>query len=333
LWSWCSVVTGYKVRPVKKMPHSPPRIAVLGSINLDLVIRCVSIPRPGETLLAEAAAEVCGGKGANQAVAAARAGGSVTMIGRVGDDAFAGRLVANLERENIDCQWVRTTSRCASGLAIVSVAQTGENAITVVSGANARLSAADVAAARNVITAADVLLVQWEVPLDTVLAAMDIAHAAGVQIILDPAPTPKQRPAALFDAALFDVDLICPNESEAAALTGSAVETREQIEAAAAALHHKGARQVAITVGRRGALLWAGEKSAWVEPFSVTAVDTTAAGDAFAGALAVFWAEQDDLLEAVRFANAAGALAASRRGAQPSLGARGEIETLWRTKK
>ena len=308
------------------MNRSAARIVVLGSINMDLVVRCASLARPGETVIAHSSSDVCGGKGANQAVAAARAGGDVVMIGRVGDDAFAGRLVANLERERVDCRCVRETPACASGLAVVCVEDSGQNAIVVVPGANARLEVADVEAARATIESADVLLVQLEVPITTVLAARRIAAASGVRVILDPAPAPPE-----FPDALLDVDLICPNQSEAAAMTAAPVTSEQQIESAARQLQQRGAKHVAITLGQRGALLWDGRKSYLVRPFEITPVDTTAAGDAFAGSLAVYWAEGHPLPDAVRFANAAGALAASRLGAQPGMASRQEIEELWRT--
>jgi ribokinase len=308
------------------MTRPAPRIAILGSINMDLVLRCASLPGPGETVLAKSSAEICGGKGANQAVAAARAGGDVTMIGRVGDDAFASRLVANLRQENINCGQVKATSRCSSGLAIVAVEQSGQNSIVVVSGANGRLSVADVETAREEIESSDVLLLQLEVPIASVLAAIEIARAAGVRIILDPAPAPAECPDQLLQ-----VDLICPNQSEATAILGDTVDTDEQVEAAAQALQQQGAKNVAVTLGERGTLLWDGANSQHIKPFPVTAVDTTAAGDAFAGALAVFWGEGNGLADAVRFANGAGALAASREGAQPGMPKRDDIERLWRT--
>ena len=304
----------------------PPRIAVLGSINMDLVIRCQTLPRPGETTIAESSSEICGGKGANQAVAAARAGGEVTMIGRVGDDAFAGRLLGKLQEEGIQCEWVQSTPACASGLATVWVEQSGQNSILVVAGANAQLSVADVHAARPAIESSDLLLLQLEVPIVTVLAAIDVARQAGVRIILDPAPAPAE-----CSPKLIDVDLICPNEAEAAAISGRTIGCIEDVEAAARELHRRGAKHVAITLGERGTLLWDGNQSHLVEAVSTTAVDTTAAGDAFAGALAVYWAEQNDLLDAVQFANAAGALAASREGAQPGMGTRDEIDETSRT--
>lgn len=309
------------------MNNPTSHIAVLGSINMDLVIRCAFLPEPGQTVLADSAAEICGGKGANQAVAAARAGGNVTMIGRVGDDGFSARLVANLKRENIDCDWIRSTPNSPSGLAMVLVEDSGQNSIIVVPGANAHVSVADVETARSVIERSDILLIQLELPIDTVLAGIRIAAASNTRVILDPAPAPTECPEELLH-----VDLICPNECEAAAIAETVVESMEQVEAAARELHLRGARHVAITLGERGTLLWDGEQATHVAPFPVTAVDTTAAGDAFAGALAVSWTEGNSLLDAVTFSNAAGALAASREGAQPSMVMRNEIESLWRTR-
>lgn len=304
-----------------------PRIAVLGSINMDLVIRCSELPRPGETLLAESAMEVCGGKGANQAVAAIRAGGSVQMVGRVGDDLFADRLVNNLSSEGIDCYAVQRTEGCSSGLAIVAVDSHGQNSILVVPGANGRVSRQDVESARAIIENSDVLLVQLEVPIDAVIAAIEIANRSGVRVILDPAPASKDLPDSIR------VELICPNESEAETLLDANVCRRFDgaldIEQAATALRERYDCNVAITMGERGTLLV--ERSGSVHRIpsvTVSAVDTTAAGDAFAGALAVFWAEGRSLIEAIELANRAGAIAASRVGAQPSIGHRSEIESL-----
>lgn len=306
---------------------TPLRIAVLGSINMDLVIRCQTLPQPGQTLLAQSSAEVCGGKGANQAVAAARAGGTVSMIGRVGDDTFAQRLIDNLEQAGIDGAHVRRTPQTSSGLAVVAVEDSGQNAILVVPGANGAVTVDDVLAARSVIESSDVLLLQLEIPVEPVAAAVGIARQAGVRVILDPAPAVTELPAALYD-----VDLLCPNESEAAILTGRPATTDSEALLAAERLQQRGTRHVAVTLGDRGTAVRSGRSSELVPAFPVTAVDTTAAGDAFAGALAVRWAETDDLVEAIRFANAAGALAASRPGAQPGMARRDEIEQLGRTR-
>jgi ribokinase len=305
---------------------SSPTIAVLGSINMDLVVRCAELPIAGQTVLAESSAEFCGGKGANQAVAAAAAGGDVSMIGAVGSDAFADRLVGNLSQHGIACTAVARRDHQVSGLAVISVDQRGQNSIMVVSGANASVSRDDVVAAQAMIQRSDLFLVQLEIPLDSVLAGIDIAKRAGVRVVLDPAPAPID-----FPPELLAVDMLCPNESEAAVLTGQPVESVEEARQAAAKLHQMGAQHVAITMGDQGTLLHSKGESQLIPAFQVKAVDTTAAGDAFAGGLATRWSQTGDLCDAVRFANAAGALAASKHGAQASMANRETIETLLRS--
>ncbi|MEZ6133161.1 MAG: ribokinase [Planctomycetaceae bacterium] len=300
----------------------PIHVVVLGSINMDLVIRCAKLPSPGETLMAESSSEFCGGKGANQAVAAARAGAVVNMIGRVGNDSFANRLIGNLQNEHVLCDHVTATAETPSGLAVVSVDDAGENSIIVVPGANGRVSVSDVEAAADVIRTADILLVQLEVPVSSVVAAIRIARAGGVRVILDPAPAPATVPDELLD-----VTLICPNETEAAALTGLTLNSSEQQEAAVRQLHQRGAANVALTLGDKGTLLFDGRTFQQIPSIVVDVVDTTAAGDAFAGALAVYWAETRPLADAVRRANVAGAIAASRHGAQPGMATAAEIES------
>ncbi len=290
-----------------------PRIVVVGSINMDLVLRCARLPRPGETLLAESAAEAPGGKGANQAVAAAQLGADVAMIGRVGNDSFAKRLEANLDHNGVALHLARNDD-CGSGLAIVAVERSGENSILVVPGANARLTPGDIDAMASVIGAADVLMLQLEIPLETVMRAMHLAREAGVRTILDPAPAPAHIPPGLLD-----VDVICPNQEEAAALVGQPVASRDDAERAARQLIHLGPRAAIITMGEQGAVLAQGDNVQWFAPFSVQAIDSTAAGDAFAGALAVRWAAGDTLGQATSYACAAGALAATQWGAQTSL--------------
>ncbi len=305
------------------MNRPAPKIVVLGSINMDLVVRCARLPLPGQTILAESSAEFCGGKGANQAVAAAAAGADVTMIGAVGSDAFADRLLDNLRQHGINRDAVAQRPDQASGLAVISVDQQGQNSIVVVSGANASVSRDDVLAAESLIQQCDLLLVQLEIPLNTVLAGIEVAKRAGVKVVLDPAPALND-----FPPDLLKVDLLCPNESEAAELTGQRVESVENARRAAETLHHMGAQHVAITLGDRGTLLFSEGVSQLIPAFSVTAVDTTAAGDAFAGAFATRWSRTGDLRDAVRYANAAGALAASQHGAQASMANHQTIETL-----
>lgn len=305
-----------------------PRIVVVGSINRDLVARCQRLPRPGETQMARDFQEISGGKGANQAVAAAKAGGKVTMVGRVGDDAFGVSLLRDLESAGVDTEFVQRTEGCASGIAVVMVEDSGQNSIVVAGGANSQLGARDVLAARRAIEDADVLLVQMEVPLESVLCALQIARESNVRSILDPAPAPSNWPAELLD-----VDLCCPNEGEAAACVGFPVNTVEQAKAAALLMQQRGARHVAITRAADGVLLAGPQSSAdSIMAFATEAVDSTAAGDTFAGTLAVRWAETNDLETAVRFGNAAAAISVSRFGAQTSMPTRGEIEERLRSK-
>ncbi len=290
---------------------------------MDLVVRCANLPVPGETIIADSSSEIPGGKGANQAVASARAGGDVTMIGRVGDDAFAGRLLENLRCEKIDTGNVIRTEHCASGIAVVAVEASGENAIMVVPGSNGRVSPKDVEAAAGVIRQADLLLLQLEIPLDAVLAAIMIATAAGVRVILDPAPMPSSLPDEILS-----VDIICPNQSEASAIVGRPIESVDEARDCLSRLHDRGAKNVIITLGGDGAVVSDGVSVEWIQPWKITPVDTTAAGDAFAGALAVRLADGASLVEAARFAAAAGAIAATRVGAQPGMATRDEIEQL-----
>lgn len=300
-----------------------PKVVVLGSINMDLVIRCKHLPRPGETIIARSSQEVPGGKGANQAVAAARLGGHVSMIARVGNDAFAGRLLENLQREKVHTDSVLQCDDTASGIAIVNVEDSGENSILVVPGANHQLSPDDVAKFQSLIESSDLLLAQLEVPLPTVQAAFALARSLGKRLILNPAPMPTD-----FPAELFQVDLICPNQSEASALLGVQIETVEDAKQAVKQLLARGAKAVIITLGGQGAVLHDGQQVTWIPPFPITPVDTTAAGDAFAGALAVRWSEGTTLHEAARFAAAAGAFAATQPGAQPGMPRREQLLSL-----
>lgn len=299
------------------------KIAVLGSINMDLMIRSAKLPLPGETVIADSKVENPGGKGANQAVAAARMGADVTMIGCVGDDSFAEQLLANLNAEGVDTSHVSQLKQTTSGVAVVMVEESGENAILVVPGANRLVGSAALEQARRVICESDVLLMQLEVPVETVIAAAAIAREAGVPVILDPAPAPATVPAGLLN-----VDLICPNQSEAAALLGRPVDSLGDAVARIAELTMLGPRQAIITMAEQGAVVFDGETIETVSPFEINAVDSTAAGDAFAAGLAVRLAEGATLFDAVTFASAAGALAASGAGAQTAMPTREQIITL-----
>lgn len=302
-----------------------PRIVVLGSSNTDLIVRVPHIPQPGETILGGKFVTAAGGKGANQAVAAARAGGEVTFVARVGDDRFGQEAVAGFIRDAIHVRHVRRERRCPSGVALIFVAANGQNSIAVAPGANARLTAADARRARAELERADVLVAQLEVPLAAVAEAVRLAARAGVPVILNPAPAAKLPPTLLRL-----VSVLTPNESEARLLTGVNVTDVASAARAARRLHSSGVQTVILTLGRRGAFLSRGRQQELVAGFRVKALDTTAAGDVFNGALAVALAERKSLSEAARFANAAAALSVTRLGAQPSAPTRSEIEQMLR---
>ncbi len=304
------------------MPESPPRIVIVGSINMDLVVAAPHVPAPGETVLGRDFSTIPGGKGANQAVAAARLGGQVMMIGRVGDDDLGPRLRAGLEHNGVDCTYVSQTAGIASGVAMITVADNGENAITVASGANFKVTPEDIDAAEAALKAARVCVLQLELPVETVARAIELCRRHSVETILDPAPAPaKPLPSSVLQA-----DIVSPNENEAAALTGlPATAPPEQV---AAALREKGCRAAVLKLGQRGAYISSTDLEMPAPGFRVQVVDTTAAGDAFTGALAVARAAGQPLAEAVRFANAAGALACTRWGAQPSMPMLNEIKAF-----
>lgn len=304
-----------------------PRIVVVGSINMDLVTRVPRLPRPGETVLGTEFVQVPGGKGANQAVAAARLGAEVAMIGRVGDDAFGQALLASLGQNGVRVEFVPATQNCPSGLALIGVEDSGQNAITVIGGANQLLTPDDVQANAAAIAAADALHLQLEVPLETVAVAIAVARKHSVLTILDPAPAP----AGQLPAEFFGADVVSPNQGEAEALTGVRVVGVEDAARAASIMHERGARRVVIKLGDRGALASeAGGASLHVPAPPVQVVDTTAAGDAFTAALAVALVEGQSLFEATRFACAAGSLATTRPGAQDAMPSRREVDELVR---
>jgi len=301
------------------------RIVVVGSSNTDMTIRLDRIPKPGETLLGGEFLMAAGGKGANQAVGAARSGGRVSLVARIGADIFGDQALAGLRRDRIDVAHVYRDLTATSGVALIFVGEHGENSIAVASGANARLSSADVARAGRLIASASVLLLQLEVPLASVRAAALLGRRSGARVILNPAPA-RQLP----DGLLQQVSVLTPNETEAAMLTGINVRSDASAARAAGKLRARGVQTVIVTLGARGALLADTEGTCVVPGFNVQAVDTTGAGDIFNGALAVALGEAQPLPQAVRFANAAAALSVTRRGAQLSAPTRPQIERLLR---
>lgn len=298
-----------------------PRILVVGSSNTDMIARVPRIPRPGETILGGEFVTAAGGKGANQAVAAARAGGDVTFIARLGKDMFGDRALAGFIRAGINVRFVRRDPYQPSGVALIYVSDSGENSIAVAPGANARLSSADVLRAQAQFKRTDVLLTQLETPLATVRTALECAARQGVLTILNPAPA-RELPAEL----LRRVAILTPNETEAELLTGVKVTGEASGVRAAAELRSRGVQTVIITLGDQGALVVDDTGRHHVPTLKVKPVDTTAAGDVFNGALAVALAEGRPLLEAVRFANTAAAISVTRLGAQPSAPTRRAIE-------
>jgi ribokinase len=302
-----------------------PIIAVIGSSNTDLIVRVPRIPRAGETVLGGEFMTAAGGKGANQAVGAARSGGNVAFIARVGADSFGDRAIACLAKDGIDVSGVSRDRLAPSGIALIFVARDGENSIAVAGGANATLSAAHVKKAAGLIRSAALLVAQLETPLGTVMAAASVAAKAGVRVILNPAPAQP-----LPNRLLRLISILTPNETEAEFLTGIKVTDEAAAARACAKLRTRGVGAVILTLGARGAYLSDAAGQELVPGFKVKAVDSTAAGDIFNGALSVALAEGRSLRDAVRFANAAAALSVTRRGAQPSAPHRAEIERFLR---
>lgn len=304
-----------------------PKVTVLGSANVDLVIRAERMPNRGETLIGDAFDIFTGGKGFNQATAAARLGAEVTLIGRIGDDPFADVLRSAIESEQIDSQFVKTDAESGTGIATIVVEPDGDNSIIVVPRANMRTTPADIDEAKDCIANADVLLLQLETPIDASERAVEIAKASGTIVILDPAPA-RPLPSSL----LSQVDILTPNATEAALLSGHAVNTLEAGVVTAKALQTQIAKDghsaVVLTLGEQGVLLCTPTQSTHIPAISVDAVDTTGAGDAFSGALATALASGDDLSEAARFATAAGAAAVTVLGATPSMPTRSKIEAI-----
>jgi ribokinase len=297
--------------------HRPVEVAVVGSANIDLVVPVAVLPRPGQTVLGGDHLRASGGKGANQAVAAARLGRRSALVGRVGDDDFGRQVLHSLTGAGVDTSATEVTAGVPTGLALITVDRTGENTIAVSSGANARLTADDVAAAAPVLAAARVLLVQLEVAIDTVAAA--VATAAGA-VILNPAPA-----ASLPAEVLEHVDVLVPNRSELAVLTGHK-EPRSLEEAAHMTRSLPAGIAVVVTLGADGALVVEDGQVEHVPAISVAAVDATGAGDAFCGALADGLARELDLVAATRWAVRVAGLATTRWGAQPSMPSREEVE-------
>lgn len=297
------------------------QICVVGSSNLDLTARVPRLPQLGETLKGWTFHLGYGGKGANQAITAAKLGARVTVVTKLGRDVFGEDTLKNYRAQGVDTTFVQFDDAHASGIAMIFVDDHAQNCIVIVPGANAALSPTDVRASAEALRAADVVVCQLEVPVETTLEAFRIARAANVRTILNPAPA-----ASLPDELLALTDICVPNEHETETLTGLAIRTLDEGERAARALLARGVRTVILTLGERGALVVTAEIVEHVAPISVKAVDPTGAGDAFIGSLAVFLGEGVRLREAVRRANAIAALSVTKLGAQTSLPSRAEAD-------
>jgi ribokinase len=299
------------------------RVVVVGSSNVDLLMKMPRLPKVGETVTGGVFAQVFGGKGANQAVGAARAGGEVAFVGCVGDDAYGGQVIESLKADGIDTRFVFEEKGVASGTALIMVGADGRNCIAVAPGANDRLTPAHVDRAREALAGAAVIGTLCEIPPETVDRVIALGAELGKPVMLNLAPA-----RAVSDASLARLACLAVNETEAEFLTGLPVESESDVGKVAEALRARGPGTVVVTLGARGAYVAAEGVRALVPGFPVAAVDTTAAGDVHCGALAVALVEGRPLLEAVRFANAAAAISVTRLGAQPSAPARAEIDAL-----
>lgn len=293
------------------------KVTVLGSMNMDIVYRVKNKPKDGETIFGKSIEYICGGKGANQAVSAKRLGADVCMIGKIGPDANGKILVEALEQDGINTRFVTTDKSTNSGTAIISVSDSGSNSIVVISGSNMEISDADIEKAKNEIKTSQFLLSQLEVPMNSISFAFDYAKKNGVKTILNPAPASK-----ILDELLINTDIIIPNETEAFQLTGVCVVDLESAKKAAEFFFEKGVGYVIVTLGEKGAALVSKDKAEILPAIIVKAIDTTAAGDGFVGAIASKLPADysyDDLREAVLFGNKVSSIVVQRKGAQPSL--------------
>lgn len=298
------------------------KVVIVGSLNMDLVTRAPRLPRAGETLAGQSFVTVPGGKGANQAVAAARLGASVAMIGCVGDDAYGEQLRTALLAEDIDCQAVTRVGGESTGVALIVVDDSSQNAIVIVAGGNGHVTASVVDSFDALLSGAEVIICQLEVPLDTVGHVLKRGHELGKIVILNPAPASGPLPAEWFAW----IDYLIPNESEATALTGLPVDSTASADAAASALLKAGVSKVIVTLGEQGALFASASRSEHFPAPKVQPVDTTAAGDTFVGGFAAALADGKSESDAIRFGQVAAALSVTRSGAQPSIPTFAEVQ-------
>jgi ribokinase len=303
---------------------SQPTIISFGSINMDMVIRAPRLPRPGETVAGTTFFTAAGGKGANQAAAAAKLGAHSIMVGRIGDDSFGKDAHKALQSAGVDTSYIQTDSTTSTGVALITVDENGENIITIARGANGKINHEDVSRLRSLLPQAHALLLQLECDIEYVTAAARAAFDAHVDVIFDPAPACD----AVTDELISLSTVITPNTTEAGILVGRDIATRSDAEAAAKELCARGATHAVVKLGGDGAIWCHNGTCTNIPAFPVQAIDSVAAGDAFAAALAVARTEGKDMPDALTFASAAGALKVTKRGAQPGLPLRAEVDAF-----
>ena len=288
-------------------------ICVIGSLNMDLVVNVDTMPKPGQTIIGSNFKEVPGGKGANQAFAMARLNGNVSMIGKVGEDGFGQTLINSLKNDKVDTTYIQT-SKGATGVALITVDKNAQNSIVVSPGANFEVKEDDIDNNIEAIKNSDIVVLQLETPLNTIKYALNKAKELNKYTILNPAPAVK-----LDDEIIKNVDLLTPNETELEIISGVSIETEEDIQKAAQIMIEKGVKELIVTLGSKGSLYINKEKSMFKKAYKVEAVDTTAAGDSYTGALAVALSQDKNIEDAMDFASKVGALSVLKEGAQSSL--------------
>lgn len=298
------------------------KIVVIGSLNMDWVIPVKHTPVEGETILAEGYTEVPGGKGANQAYAVGKLGGKIAMLGMVGNDDIGNKLIDNLKDVNVDTSRVEKLSNSKSGLALIYVNSQGNNSIVVLPGANSKCDIEYIDKNVDIIKESDIVLIQMEIPKDTVYYVINLANKLGKTIILNPAPAPD----SITDDILSKIDYFTPNETELAKISRKQVTSIEEAKEASKILLEKGVKNIIATLGENGALLVSKEEIKHFEVEKVSAIDTTAAGDSFNGAVAVYLSEGYSIDEAIKFSNKVSSIAVTRKGAQTSIPSREEVE-------
>ncbi|GAB4348692.1 MAG: ribokinase [Candidatus Abyssubacteria bacterium] len=303
------------------------RVVVVGGMNMDLVCKAEVAPRPGETVVGESFYKGLGGKGANQAIVVARLGVPVSFIGRVGDDEFGQEMLAAMRANGVGTEHMKVTQGCSSGIALIIVDAKAQNQIVVIPGANAKVTPDDITDAEETIARASLVVAQFETSIKTLEKTLAVTTKYGVPVILNPAPVINER---IDPALLRQVEILVPNETEAESLTGVRHGGPDFANVAAEAFRKMGVQRAIITLGEAGSLLATEKKITHIPAFEVTPVDTTAAGDAFVGALAAGYFFFDELELMVKFASAAGALAVTKKGSQASLPTRQELEVFLR---